>query len=300
MKYLVKAPAKVNICLKVNGKMEDGYHDLKMIMYSISLYDKIEYEVKKAKKSEKVDKSKQISLKCNFAYIPTDERNLIVKIVRYIFDKYDIHDMIFINLIKMIPTSAGLGGGSSDAAATLLFLNRFYKLKLSMDELVKIATSFGSDIPFFLYKKQSFLEGRGEKVSSIPQFKNFYILIATPDARVSTKDIYNMYDEVPLDKSRDADNSEKLEKLMYALEKRDLEILCPNLFNDLELVTTKMIPDIDIFKKEMIEYGASASLMSGSGPTVFGIFTSFLKAIRCKDILKRKHPESFVFVSKPL
>ena len=195
MKKVIKAPAKINLCLKVNGKRDDGYHDLTTIMQEISLFDTIEFEIFKEnsifQKKFEFDSEKQINIRCNYNYLPTDERNLVVKVVRYIFDRFDINDRINIFLKKMIPTSGGLGGGSSDAATMLLYLNRHYKLKLGIDELNDIAAMFGSDIPFFIHKRVSLCKGRGEIVSELKPFNNYFILIATPNVRVSTKEIFS-------------------------------------------------------------------------------------------------------------
>lgn len=339
MKKVLKAPAKVNLCLKVNGKRGDGYHDLTMVMQAISIYDTIEIEITRdgefdffgfvkvqhylmrpfrglrnidlnflkqfARKEEDLKEERQINLKCNFNYIPTDERNLIVKVVKYIFEKYEIKDKIFIYLKKLIPTSAGLGGGSSDAAEVLLFLNKFYKLNLSIDELVEIALKFGSDIPFFLYKKICLCEGRGEKITMLPSYNNYFILIATPNIRVSTKDAYEDYDKYETSHELSTFENHKKEekeyrKIINALNRKKLGELAHNIFNDLEYSTIQKYNDISVFKEKLVKYGALSSLMSGSGPTVFGIFNNYFKAKNCKDKLKKEHKDAFVFITKPI
>lgn len=332
MKRILKAPAKINLGLKVNGKREDGYHDLIMVMQTISISDTIEVEITRdgefdlfsfvkfkqfmmrpfrglskvdlnflkqfARKKEDLDEERQVNLRCNFNYIPTDDRNLIVKVVKYVFDKYEIKDKIFIYLKKLIPTGAGLGGGSSDAAEILLFLNRYYKLNLSIDELSDIALKFGSDIPFFLYKKVCVCKGRGEKITGLTPYNGYYILLATPNVRVSTKDVYEAYDKKG-DKSYMSDDA-KYEGLIDAIKRKKYRELCSNLFNDLEQAVIEDIPDIMLFKKKIMEYGATATLMSGSGPTVYGIFNNYFKANKCKERLKKEHESAFVFVTKPI
>lgn len=300
MKTILKAPAKINICLKINGKSHDNFHDITTIMQSISLYDILEINVIKAKKGEKFDRDEQINLACNFQYIPIDDKNLVVKITRSIFDKFSIRDKIDINLKKMIPTGAGLGGGSSDAASILLFLNRYYKLRYNLKTLSALAMEFGSDIPYFLYKKESLCKGRGEIVKPIASFKNYYVLIATPDVRVSTKDVYLKYDEIDIPPNLDQINKEKVTNLLFALERNDMDIFSRNIFNDLELATMKEICEIEELKSEMLKEGAKCSLMSGSGPTVFGIFDDIISAKRCKEYIKQRHERSFAFVAKPL
>ena len=313
MKSIIKAPAKINLCLRVNGLREDGYHDLSMIMQTISLFDTLEFEIIKENeirfdffdkfKSKKLYNNKtfsQINLKCNYSYIPTDERNLVYKIVKFIFDKYNIRDRIFIYLKKMIPTSGGLGGGSSDAASTLLFLNRHYKLKLNIDELIDISAMFGSDIPYFIHKKECLCEGRGEIITELKSFNNYYILIATPNVRVSTKEIFSKVDNFSIPDSRKDLENIAFNNCLDAINNRDLKLLSDNLFNNLEIVTESMFSDVTLFKDKMVKMGALASLMSGSGPTVFGIFNSYLKALNCKNNLKKEHNDSFVFLTRPI
>lgn len=345
MKRVLKAPAKINLCLRVNNKRDDEYHNLCMIMQKISLYDTIEFEIvsendfnlfkilpkieipikftelpkieipfkisdlpkidfdfldKFFKKKFDYTSNKQINIKSNYNYIPTDEKNLVYKVISFIFDKYHITDKIYIYLKKMIPTSGGLGGGSSDAATMLMFLNKHYKLKLSMDELTEIALKFGSDIPFFLYKNVSICEGRGEVVTELKPFNNYYILIATPNVRVSTKEIYTKFDMFNISDERKKDEDIKFKNVLHAIENRDIINLGENLFNDLEIVTEPMFQQVSSFKRRIMELGAIKSLMSGSGPTVFGIFNSYFKVNNCKNVLKKENPSSFVYVSKPI
>ncbi|MBR1844456.1 MAG: 4-(cytidine 5'-diphospho)-2-C-methyl-D-erythritol kinase [Lachnospiraceae bacterium] len=333
MKRIIKAPAKINLCLKVNGKRDDGYHDLTSIMQKISLFDTIEFEIIKENEFDifkllpkldvpiklpelpKLDieflsaffqkkfdynSDKQVNIKCNYNYLPTDDRNLIVKVTKYIYDRYNIKDKIYIYLKKMIPTSGGLGGGSSDAATMLLFLNRHYKLNLSTDELNYVAAMFGSDIPFFVHKKVSICEGRGEKVTEIKPYNNYYILIATPNVRVSTKEIFYRLNLNEISAERKIIEKEKFDNAVYAIEKHNLKMLSKNIFNDLELVTEPMFDKVSLFKNRLMELGATKSLMSGSGPTVFGIFSSYFKALNCKNIMKKENPDSFVFIARPI
>ena len=200
----------------------------------------------------------------------------------------------------MIPTSGGLGGGSSDAASMLLFLNRFYKLKLTTDELSEIAAMYGSDIPFFVRKKECICEGRGEIITEIKAFNNYYILIATPNVRVSTKEIFSRVDDFIIPDSRKQLEDIAFHNCIEAIQKKDLKLLANNLFNNLEIVTESMFSDVSLFKSKMIKHGALASLMSGSGPTVFGIFNSYVKAIYCKNSMKREHKDAFIFLAKPI
>ena len=200
----------------------------------------------------------------------------------------------------MIPTGGGLGGGSSDAASMLLFLNRFYKLNLSLTELSEIAAMFGSDIPFFINKKECICEGRGEIVHEIRPFSNYYILLATPNVRVSTKEIFTKFDSFDIPESRRQLGDISFDNCVDAIERKELKLLSSNLFNDLEIVTESLFSDVTVFKDKMLKMGALTSLMSGSGPTVFGIFNSYLKALNCKNQIKREHSDAFVFLTRPL
>ena len=298
MKSVIKAPAKINLCLKVNGKRDDGYHDLSMIMQCISLFDTLNIEIFKNRKKNK--DGSLITLTCNQPFLPTDERNLVYKVVKYIFDRYSINDKINIFLKKVIPTSAGLGGGSSDAASMLMFLNKYYRLNLNRGDLVEIAARFGSDIPFFIYKNECVCEGRGEKVFELKAFNNYYVLIATPDIRVSTKDIFTQFDDIKIDKDSIIFYNEKFNNCVETIKNKDLKKLSLNLFNNLEVVTESKYSEITEFKKKMIKMGAITSLMSGSGPTVFGIFKSYFKALKCKISLKNDHRDAFVYIAHPI
>ncbi len=316
MKKIIKAPAKINLCLKVDGKRDDGYHDLIMIMQPISLFDSIEIEIikerdinkkgtltyqrynikKLIKPSFNYNTHHQITLKCNFSYIPTDEKNLVVKITKYFFEKYNIKDKVFIYLKKMIPTCGGLGGGSSDAASILLFLNEYYKTNLSKQELNDISIQFGSDIPFFLYKKECLCEGRGEIITELNSFNNYYILIVTPNIRVSTRDIFEKVDDVSLDNKK----LDCINNCIDAINNKNLKDLSSNIFNDLEAVTIPIYNEILDLKNVLIKNGALSSMMSGSGPTIFGIFDSYFKAKMCKKLIKNYKNDAFVYIAKPI
>ena len=294
MKRIVKAPAKVNLYLRVNGKTIDGYHDLTMIMQTISLYDTLEFEILK-NQSNKV-----VNLSCNIPYIPTDDKNLVVKIVKYFIENYNIRDSFNINLMKMIPTCGGLGGGSSDAASTILFLNDFYNLNLTIDEQIDIASKFGSDIPFFIEGKTCLCEGRGEKITKLSTFNDYYVLIATPNIRVSTKDVFMQYDNMY---NRNIDNEDSkfiLNNCFKAIKDRKIKLLSKNIHNDLAIVTEGIHNDIKIYREKMLECGALSSMMSGSGPSTFGIFNSLFKAMVCKRKMKKEYRDAFIYISKPL
>ena len=293
MKKIIKAPGKINIFLSVNGVRPDKYHDLSMIMQCVSIFDTMEIEILK-------DKKKEITLITDKPYLPTDNRNLIYQVIKYMQNKYNISDSFKVKVKKLIPTSAGLGGGSSDAASVLHFINNTYKLKISISDLSNISSIFGSDIPFFIYKHESICRGRGEIVTPIKNYNNYFILLATPNIRVSTKEIFSKYEVISNDYISKEFKEKNLDDLVLAIGNKKIKDIARLLYNDLEKVTESMFPDVTYFKRRMTELGAINSLMSGSGPTVFGIFTSLLKAINCKNILKKEYKDAFVFVARPV
>lgn len=296
MKRKILAPAKINLFLEVLNKREDGYHNLRMIMQAISLYDYIEFEVV-SKKDINYGGLKQINITSNFNYLPVDNKNLVYSIIEYIFNKYNITDKVRIFIKKTIPIGAGLGGGSSDAAAILKFLNKFYNLKLSDNELIDISLRFGSDIPFFISSKEAICEGRGEIITKIHPYKNYHVLIATPNIRISTKEIFEKYNcgNINFNNKRSV-----FEGLCNAISNKNYKNLIQYLHNDLEIVTEQIVPSIKELKARIMQLGGDAAMMSGSGPTVFGIFDSYYKIMKCKAILKNVFKEYFIFAAKPI
>ena len=294
MKKIVKAPAKINLYLRVNEKNIEGYHDLSMVMQTISLYDEIEFSIFNE------GNGNSVKLNCNLPYIPTNDKNLIVKVIKYFFEVFDLNSYIEVNLKKNIPTCAGLGGGSSDAASTILFLNEYFKLNIEKTELVKIASKFGADIPFFIYGGEAICEGKGEKITKINPFEDYFIVVATPNVFISTKDIFERYDNIMFDKYKNEDLDKYFNNCIKGITDKNLLLMSKNLFNELEVITTTLCKEINNLKKIMMMNGAYISLMSGSGPTVFGIFESYCKALECKKIISVKYSNSFCTVAKPI
>lgn len=298
MKRILKAPAKINLYLRVNGKREDGYHDLSMIMQPISLFDTIEIEIT-SKKNIKPSEPK-IVLRSNYQFIPTDDKNLVVKVVKYFFEKYNIMDHIYIYLKKMIPTCGGLGGGSSDAATMLMFLDEYYKTGLSKDELNNIAVKFGADIPFFIYKNECLCEGKGELITELKEYNKYYVLIVTPNIRVSTKDIFDTLDKMLINNNDLKFKDTKLNGCLEAIKNKNLKKLSCSIYNDLEDVTFRLYDNVRVMKECVLNTGAKGALMSGSGPTVFGIFDSYFKGLRARNEIKNKFKDAFVYLGKPI
>jgi 4-diphosphocytidyl-2-C-methyl-D-erythritol kinase len=262
MSYTVKAPAKINFALDVLGKRPNGYHDVAMIMQTIALYDTITLS--------KLDS--EIRLTSDSAAIPTDERNIAFKAAHYLKTKYNIKTGVHIHIEKKIPVAAGLAGGSTDAAAVLKLLNKVWDIGLSKPELMSAGLELGADVPFCIQGGTCLAEGLGEKLTIIDTTPDCYILLAKPSVEVSTKEVYQ---GLKLDEILERPD---IPLMLQAIRKQDIRELCSSMGNVLETVTTKMHPIIPELKQRMMENGAIGSLMSGSGPTVFGIFEDMSSA----------------------
>lgn len=254
---MLKAYAKINIGLDVLGKREDGYHEVRMIMQTIRLYDKL--NMKKLNKDE-------IVIKTNLAYLPTNENNLVYRAIQMLKDEFNIKQGVYVELQKHIPVAAGLAGGSSDAAAALIGMNRLFQLKLTTTDLMQRAVKLGADIPYCILGGTALSEGIGEVLTPLAPMPNAYILIAKPPINVSTKYVY---ENLILDEKT---NHPDIDGIMEAINSKDLCGVTNRLSNVLESVTIDRYPVIQEIKDTMIEFGAMNALMSGSGPTVFGVF----------------------------
>ena len=248
-----KAYAKINLSLDILRKRKDGYHELKMIMQTVSLYDEIY-----------IEKSDTISIECNKDDIPLNNKNLAWKAADAFFNYTSISLGCKIKLIKHIPDGAGLGGGSSDAATVLLALNEIYNTNLTNEELINIAVKIGADVPFFILKGTCLAEGIGEKLTKIENNTDPYILIHKPSFSISTK---WAYENLKLDNK----NNYNVDKIVENLKDKNYNF--KDIFNYLEDVSVSKYPQINDIKNKMKYYGATAALMSGSGSSVFGIFT---------------------------
>ena len=275
----IKAYAKINISLDIVGKREcDGYHLLKMIMQNIDLYDEISIEKQKS----------GITISCNKSYVPTDSRNLAYKAASLFKDTYNIEDGVHINIIKNIPVSAGLAGGSTDAAAVLKLMNQIFKVNASNEELMELGLKLGADIPYCINGGTALCEGIGEKITTLKPFKDKILVLVKPSFGVSTKEVYKAFN---LDRVR---LHPKTEKLIEAMEQDDLYYVANNMKNLLENVTLIKHNVLIKIKEEMNRYGAVGSMMSGSGPSVFAFFDDMLKAQRCYEKMKENHREVFL------
>lgn len=268
----IKAPAKINLILDILGKRDDGYHNLRSVMQTISIFDNVTLSVI-GKKCRFPD----ISITCSAPEIPTDESNIAYKAC-HAFNKA-LGEMPFgniaIHIEKHIPSGAGLAGGSSDGAAVLIGLNKLCGSTLSADELCKIGASVGADVPFCIVGGTALCEGIGEKITPLKSLPDCKILVVKPDISISTPLSYKRFDELKNPKLSDFD------KFMTSLNSGDLAAISKTLSNSLEDVTNERV--IEDIKSEMIKSGVLGSVMTGSGSAVFGIFDNEKKAKLCAD-----------------
>lgn len=274
----VDAYAKINLSLDVLRRKEDGYHELRMIMQQINLKDiltikEIEEETFITSNSEKV---------------PLDSSNLVYKAWKLISEVFNINKNIHIHIEKNIPIAAGLAGGSSDGAAVLKGLNILWDLKLDENKLMELGLKLGADVPYCIVGGTALAEGIGEKLTILKNFSNKLILIAKPEIDVSTQFVYKNLD------LKIINNHPETDKLIESIEKNDLLYLSNNMINVLESVTIKKYDIIEKIKSDMIKNGALGSLMSGSGPTVFGIFETQEDISNCKSELDEYLKEVYI------
>ncbi len=260
MELTRKAYGKINLALDVVGRKENGYHLVRMIMQAVDVHDELRF------KDHADCNAPQIVIKTEREELPTDESNLIYKAARLLADTFHVEKKVVIELDKHIPIAAGMAGGSSDAAATLLGLNELWKLGLSEKELCELGVKIGADVPYCIMGGTALAEGIGEELSRLPAPPQAVLAIAKPEFGVSTKYVYEHIDREGIEKHPDIDG------MMEALKEKDLAGICNRLSNVLENVTEKEHPEIGKIKNIMLHMGAKGSLMSGSGPTVFGIF----------------------------
>ncbi|HYK71910.1 MAG TPA: 4-(cytidine 5'-diphospho)-2-C-methyl-D-erythritol kinase [Pseudoneobacillus sp.] len=255
MKLLVKAPAKINLSLDVLNKRPDGYHEVEMIMTTIDLADRIELAL--------LDKD-QIVIHSHNRFVPDDQRNLAFQAANLLKERFQIKKGVAITIDKAIPVAAGLAGGSSDAAATLRGLNQLWELGLTLDELAAIGSEIGSDVSFCVYGGTALAKGRGEEITELPAPPTCWVILAKPFIGVSTADVYRRLDVNQI-------KHPNIKEMINGIYSGDYEHVCDNVGNVLESVTLNIHPEVALIKDQMKRFGADAVLMSGSGPTVFGL-----------------------------
>ncbi len=256
-KMSINAMAKINLGLDVLRRRENGYHDVKMIMQTVNIYDTLDFV--------KVQEPK-IIVKTDSMELPTDENNLIYKAAKLLFDKCGVTEGVEITLTKRIPIAAGMAGGSTDAAAALVGINTLFGLNLTMDELKEIGVKIGADVPYCIEGGTALSEGIGEILTKLPDAPDCFVVVAKPEISVSTKYVYENLHANELEYHPDIDG------MIEAIRQKDLDGVCARMENVLETVTETKYPVISELKKLLKDAGAENSLMSGSGPTVFAIF----------------------------
>lgn len=277
----LKAYAKINLALDVVGKREDGYHEVRMIMQTVKLYDKLTFRLLE---------ENAIRLKTNVGFLPCDENNLIYKAVRCLKEQYHVKQGMEIDLYKCIPVAAGMAGGSTDCAAALIGASKLFGLHLDKQTLMKIGVRLGADVPYCIMRGTALSEGIGEILTPLPSVPDCKILIAKPPVGVSTKFVYEHLDEQGIETHPDVDG------MVQAIREGNLLGITNRMGNVLENVTIPEYPVIDQIKKCMIEQGALNAMMSGSGPTVFGIYEDREKAEKTKRIIQDRNLADQVYV----
>ena len=279
----LRAMAKINLGLDVIRKREDGYHEVRMIMQTVRMYDTLEIRKKQAP---------GISLRSNLPYVPSDERNLVYKAAKILMDEFHVEEGLSMKLTKSIPVAAGMAGGSSDAAAAFVGVNRLFRLGLSQEELMKRAVQVGADVPYCVMRGTALAEGIGEKLTPLPPMPECYVLIGKPGINVSTKTAYENLRLDAIQRRPDIDG------MIAAIRNQDLRSITEKMENVFEPGIMEKYPVISEIEKFMEERGALKAMMSGSGPTVFGIFEDREKMFAASEALKKSGLAKTVFATR--
>ena len=278
----LKSLAKINLGLDVLGRRENGYHDVRMVMQTVYLYDNVILEK---------TQEEGISLETNLFFLPVDENNIAYKAAKLLFDEFHLEGGLRIRLEKRIPVSAGLAGGSSNAAAVLVGVNRMYDLGLSQQDLMDRGVTLGADVPYCVMRGTVLAEGIGEELTPLPAMPKCYVLLAKPSISVSTKVVYDKLDSKEIEEHPDID------RILEGLAESDLTKIANAMGNVLEKVTIEDHPIIEEIKNVMKEDGALNAMMSGSGPTVFGIFEDKLQAREAQQRIRQSKLAGQVYVA---
>lgn len=270
MEIIEKAPAKINLGLDALYKRKDGYHELEMIMASVDLADRLLFEELPENK---------IVIETDSSFLPVDRRNHVYQAAELLKKTFNLTQGVRITIEKRIPVAAGLAGGSSDCAATLRGLNRLWNLDLSLEKLAELGSQIGSDVPYCIHGGTAFVTGRGEKIEFLPSMPQCWVVLVKPRMSVSTSSIFGSL-------SFNSIQHPDIAGIRQAVETDDYQLMTEKIGNALEGVTIKRHPVIQQIKDRMINYGAGAALMSGSGPTVFALCEKKTRAQRIYNGLK--------------
>lgn len=278
----LRALAKINLGLDVLRKREDGYHELRMIMQTINMYDQLDIEI---------SKTPGIKITTNLPFIPVNESNLVYKAAKLLMDEFQVEQGITVDLQKFIPVAAGMAGGSSDAAATMIGVNRLFGLGLSVKEMMERGVKIGADVPYCLLRGTALAEGIGDKLRALPACPDCYVLIGKPAISVSTKFVYeNLH-------ANELEYHPEIDKMLDAIQWHNLNKIADCMGNVLETVTIPHYPVIQKIKDHMKEHGALNAMMSGSGPTVFGLFDDKATAENACEVLRESRLARTVFLT---
>lgn len=278
----LKALAKINLGLDVVRRREDGYHEVRMIMQTIHLYDRL--DIKRTKEPG-------IQIQTILSFLPVNENNLIYKAAKLLMDEFSITDGVSVKLDKRIPVAAGMAGGSTDAAAMLIGVNRLFSLGLTKRELMERGVQIGADVPYCIMRGTALAEGIGEALSPLPPMVKCPVLIAKPSISVSTKFVYQ---NLKLD---DTTIHPDIDRLIDDIKAKNLHDIAAHMGNVLETVTIPNYPVIDEIKKHMLSNGAVGAMMSGSGPTVFGLFDDEDTAKKAYKAMRSSHLARQVYLT---
>lgn len=280
----LKAYAKINLGLDVVRKREDGYHEVRMIMQTVKLFDKLTFRLLE---------EDEIRIKTNLGFLPVNENNLVYKAVKLLKDTYNVKKGMEIDLFKCIPVAAGMAGGSTDCAAALVGASRLFDLHLGRQRLMELGVKLGADVPYCVLRGTALSEGIGEVLTPLPPIPDCHILIAKPPVSVSTKFVYEHLDAHGLTMHPDIDG------MVSAIREGSLRGITDRMENVLETVTIPEYPVIEAIKSCMKQRGAMNSLMSGSGPTVFGIFEREEDALRAKEVIQDRKLANQIYAVRP-
>ena len=279
----LKARAKVNIGLDITGVLDNGYHLVDMIMQTLQMHDEVTIRKRK---------EQGIEIRSNLRYLPVNENNIVYQAAKMMVDEFQIKDGLRFDIKKEIPVAAGMAGGSADAASTLIGINRMYQLSLSTQELCLRGLKLGADVPYCIQGGTMHATGIGEQLERITAMPDCFVVVVKPKASASTKVVYQKFDE--LDQVVHPD----MAQLLLQMEEKNLKGIAEAMGNVLEQVTIPMIPEIAVIKEVLLKNGALNAMMSGSGPTVFGLYTDRVQAEKAVALLTDRKEIQKVCVTK--
>ena len=278
----LRALAKINLGLDVLGRREDGYHELRMIMQTINMYDQLDMEI---------SEEPGIRITTNLPYVPVNQNNLVYRAANMLMEEFQIKEGLTVDLQKMIAVAAGMAGGSSDAAAAMIGVNRLFQLGLSVKDLMERGVKIGADVPYCLLRGTALAEGIGDRLRALPACPDCYVLIGKPGISVSTKFVYeNLH-------ANELKSHPRIDEMLDAIQWHNLYKMADLMENVLETVTIPQYPIIEEIKNHMKEHGALNAMMSGSGPTVFGLFDDKTLAEQACEALRESRLARTVFLT---